>query len=65
MTAVLYAHISKESCYEVGHKLGLRGEVLRLFTYAGTEFKLTMDVDEATGRAVVTHVDDRLVDPRS
>ena len=59
--ATLYVHGSRDSAYDVGHKLGLTGEALKMFSYAAIEVKLTLSVDAETGHATITHVDDRVV----
>lgn len=63
MTATIYLHSTKESNRDVGQELGLTGEALNGFMYACYEVKLTLEVDEVTGDSVITHVDDRKVDP--
>lgn len=62
ITTLVYLHSNRESMYECGKELGLIGDALNLFAYACYEVKLTVDVDERTGRAVITHVDERKVD---
>jgi hypothetical protein len=44
----VYAHISRESLYEIGTEIGLTGEALKMFTYF-EEVKLTLLVDKETG----------------
>jgi hypothetical protein len=55
----IYVHSSRDSMYEKGEKLGLTGEALKLFSYVGCEVKLTINVDEKTGDAVIVAVDGR------
>jgi len=55
----IYVHTCKESMWDAGEKLGLSEDVLRKFVYVGYEVKLTIDVDEKTGDAVIVAVDDR------
>lgn len=62
MKATLYIHADREQTYEVGRKLGLTGEALSMFSHACCEVKAELDVDAATGHAVITHVDGRPVD---
>lgn len=45
--------------WEKGEQLGLTGEALKLFSYVGCEVKLTIEVDEKTGDAVIVAADDR------
>mgnify|MGYP006977224197 FL=1 len=47
--------------WEKGEKLGLTGDALKLFSYVGCEVKLTIDVDEKSGDAVILAVDDKLL----
>lgn len=55
----IYVHSSRESMWEKGEKIGLTGDALKLFSYVGCEVKLTINVDEKTGDAVIVAVDDR------
>ena len=57
----IYVHSSRESMWEKGEKLGLTGDALKLFSYVGCEVKLTIDVDEKSGDAVILAVDDKLL----
>jgi hypothetical protein len=45
--------------WDKGEKLGLTGEALKLFSYVGCEVKLTVEVNEETGDAVIVAVDDK------
>jgi hypothetical protein len=62
MVATLYVHGSREHAYDVGQKLGLTGKALELFSFAACEIKLTLNVNETTGEAWVTHMNDRRVE---
>jgi len=55
----IYVHSSRDSMWEKGEQLGLTGEALKLFSYVGCEVKLTIEVDEKTGDAVIVAADDR------
>ena len=57
----VYVHSSRDSMFEQGEKLGFTGEILSMFSYAASEVKLTMEVDETTGLATIVMVDDRQV----
>ena len=57
----VYLHSDKETMHEMGVKLGLEGEALNHFRYAGYEVALGMDVDTATGNAVIVAVDGKKV----
>lgn len=59
----IYVHSSRDLMYEKGEKLGLTGEALRLFSYVGCEVKLTINVDEKTGDAVIVAVEGRKFEP--
>ena len=59
MEAVLYVHSFKENNYDLGVKLGLKNDALNFFLFACNEVKLTLDVNEETGKAVIVKVDDR------
>lgn len=61
MKATVYVHCDKETMYEKGQSLGLTGQALDKFMYACYEVKLDLEVDEKTGLARITHVDDRQV----
>lgn len=55
----VYAHGSKENLLEIGEQLGLTGEVLRMFSFAADDVKLTLSVDMETGVAEIVAVDGR------
>ena len=55
----IYVHSSRDSMWEKGEQLGLTGEALKLFSFVGCEVKLTIEVDEKTGDAVIVAADDR------
>lgn len=55
----IYIGSSKESMWNKAVELGLSGEALMSFRYACCEVKLTIDVDEQTGDAVIVAVDGR------
>jgi hypothetical protein len=59
--AVVYLHASAEHMIETGEKLGLTGEVLRMFRHACTEVEVTLDVDTNTGLVTIIAVDGRPV----
>lgn len=62
MVTDVYLHSNRDSMYDCGKRLGLTGDAANMFAYACYEVKLTVDVDERTGRAVITHVDERKVE---
>ena len=55
----IYVHSSRDSMWEKGEQLGLTGEALKLFSFVGCEVKLTIEVDEKTGDAVIVAADDK------
>lgn len=57
-----YLHSSKEDMLNAGVKAGLSEQALDLFMYACCEVKVTLDVEEATGKARIIAVDNRKVD---
>ena len=57
----IYLHSSKESNFDHAQKIGLTGEAETVFLYALSEVKITIDVNEVTGEAVIIAVDDRLI----
>ncbi len=59
MRADIYLHGSKESNYETGQELGLKGKALEYFCYACYEVKVTVEVNEKTGAATIVAVDDK------
>ena len=54
----VYLHSSKESMYEKGQELGLRGEALNLFCYCCYEVAVLIEVNTATGTYEILAVDD-------
>lgn len=61
--ADIYVHSSRDSMWNKGEQLGLTGESLKLFSFVGCEVKLTIEVDETTGDAVIVAVDGRNLEP--
>ncbi len=61
---VVYVHGSRDSMYEQGEELGLIGEALRMFSFAASELKLDLEVNEVTGEAEIVAVDGRALAPR-
>lgn len=61
--ADIYVHSSRDSMWNKGEQLGLTGEALKLFSFVGCEVKLTIEVDETTGDAVIVAVDGRNLEP--
>jgi hypothetical protein len=57
MITEVFLHASKESMYNQGHAMGLKGEALNNFMYACYEVKLKLEVDEETGEAKIIGVD--------
>ncbi len=53
----IYVHGSKESVRRAGECAGLTGEALDVFAYAGSEFKVTLEVDQETGIAAAVALD--------
>jgi hypothetical protein len=61
ITTTLYLHSNKETNWEEGNRLGLRGEALHNFLYTNYEVKLKMEVNTETGTAFIIEVDGRPV----
>lgn len=61
LTTTVYLHSSKEAMIDKGNQLGLIGPALEQFMYTCHEVKVDLEVDEKTGLAKITHVDDRQV----
>lgn len=59
--AAVYLHASRESMWEKGEELGLSGEALKMFSFACTEVRVDLSVDEGTGEARIVAVDGRAV----
>lgn len=54
--ATIYAGASKDSMFEKGEDLGLRGEALSAFGYTAGEVELSVRVDRESGRALLVGV---------
>lgn len=52
----MYLHGDKESAYEVGEKLKLKGEALKTFAYALYEVEFLLEVDTKTGKYKILKV---------
>jgi hypothetical protein len=63
MRATIYLHASKESCRDVGVKLGLTGIALEHFMFAGYEHRIDGDVNDKAGEFMPTHLNGRSVEP--
>lgn len=57
----MYLHSSKESNYELGKQIGLRGNALKYFVYALYEVMFDVEVDPETGAATIVAVDGMFV----
>lgn len=57
MITTCYLHSDKETMWELGEKLGLKGEAVMMFRHALCEVKIEMDVDPTTGSATIVKVD--------
>lgn len=64
MKTIIYLHSSKESNYEHGEKLGLKGEALNMFMYGCYEVAVEVEVNEATGETEIISVDGLAVAPK-
>lgn len=64
ITTDIYVHSSRDTMFDRGERLGLTGEALKLFSFVGCEVKLTIEVNEETGDAVIVAVDDRCLLPK-
>jgi len=45
-----YLHSSKDTMYELGEEIGLKGKALEKFTYALYEVELKLEVESRTGK---------------
>lgn len=61
MKVNIYLHSSKEDMWNYGVKAGLSDAANEKFIFACYEVKLTLDVNEKTGKADIVAVDDRAV----
>lgn len=64
MRTTIYLHSSKESNYEHGERLGLKGEALNMFMYGCYEVAVEVEVNESTGETEIISVDGRRVEPK-
>jgi hypothetical protein len=53
----MYVRASKDSNWELGAKLGMKGEALHYFSYALAEVKVEVEVDTKTGKVKILKVD--------
>ena len=61
MRTTVYVHANKETMFENGERLGLKGEALKTFSYACYEVAIGLEVDTKTGDAKIVTVDGREV----
>lgn len=61
LSAIIYLHANRDAVFEKGVALGLSGEALKRFSFAGYEVKVGLVVDPATGDAIISTIDDRPV----
>ncbi|MCB7128626.1 MAG: hypothetical protein J3T61_03705 [Candidatus Brocadiales bacterium] len=59
MNIAIYLHSDKGTNREIGEKVGLVGEALEYFLYAGYEHEMLYEVDQRTGAAKLIGVDGR------
>jgi len=57
MKTDIYLNSTKESNYNKGKELGLKGKALDYFLHALCEVEITVDVNENTGEATIIKVD--------
>lgn len=62
MITKAWARTCSDSMWELGEKLGLSPDAIRMFRHAGCEVELTLDVDEKTGVAKIIAVDGRALE---
>ena len=58
----VYLHSDKETMWELGERLGLKGDALSMFRHALTEVEIELIVDPLTGLADITAVDGYKID---
>src|SRR6185295_6356610 len=63
-TFTCYLHSNKEQMLEIGEKLGLQGEALRMFAFAFSEMEIFAEVNLNTGLVVAKRVDGAAVVPQ-
>ncbi len=61
--AKLYAHVDKDTNYDIGREIGLEGDALRRFSYWGHEIAFDADVDMETGEVKLLTVDGHKIFP--
>ena len=64
-TTDIFVHTSKEYMWDKGMEIGLSQDQLNIFMYVGYEVRLTIEVDENTGDAVIVAVDGRKLENRN
>jgi len=60
-TVKMYLHGDQESNYTQGEEIGLKGEELKMFSYALYEVAFDVEVDMATGEVKILKVDGKRV----
>jgi hypothetical protein len=63
MRTTIYVHACRDSMWDVGDKIGLKGDAARTFSYFASELALGIEVDKKTGKATIINVDGRAVAP--
>ena len=59
MKTEMHLHSSKDNNYEIADKLGLTGEVARIFSYALCEVIFEVEIDDKTGLTTILTVNGR------
>lgn len=62
MRAIAYLHSTKEQMYDIGLRLGLSDDALKLFQFALYEVKFELEVDPETGNARIISVNDHVLE---
>jgi hypothetical protein len=59
--AMIFCHALREHVYQEGEKLGLKGEVLKMFSFTGYQHEIKYNVDEKTGISYPVMIDGRKI----
>ncbi len=64
LTARVAVHADRNRMFELGQSLGLRGQVLTMFSHGCTDVELELAVEAETGLVTIVGVDGREVGAR-
>ncbi len=60
-TVIVYLHADRENMWNIGEKLKLKGDVLKMFSFAACEVKIKLEVNTETGEATIVEVDGKQI----